>query len=219
MPQSVTLGVRLVRDQTEPETDRQRWDRKYAAQEGPTHFRPGRLLVEYRHLLVGDDTDAGHQPTATLSPRRALDVACGFGGASLFLASLGYQVDAVDVSSVALAQVQAEASKRGLQLRLIQADLDRWWIPPARYDLIVSKYYLNRDLMPQLARGLRAGGFLFIETRNVRFLSVRPGFDPAFLLQLGELAQFATDAGLETLHVADGMPEETGSQLVARRPA
>ena len=200
-------------------TDRQRWDRKYAAREGPAHFRPGRLLVDYSHLLTGARADAAHQFAGAPIKRRALDVACGFGGASLFLASLGYRVDAVDVSGVALAQVQAEASRRGLELNLIQADLSRWWVPPARYNLIVVKYYLNRELMPQLARGLRAGGLLFVETRNVRFLSVRPGFDPAFLLQLGELRLFAEEAGLDPIHVIDGAPETHGSQLVARRPA
>ena len=200
-------------------TDRQRWDRKYAAREGPAHFRPGRLLVEYRHLLIGDDHDSAHQPEGSPVRRRALDVACGFGGATLFLASLGYHVDAVDVSGVALAQVQAEAARRDLRVNLIQADLSRWWVPPGRYDLIVIKYYLNRGLMPELARGLRAGGLLFVETRNVRFLSVRPGFDPAFLLQLGELRRFATNSALDLLHVADGMPEAHESQLIARRPA
>jgi SAM-dependent methyltransferase len=179
--------VNAKREKIVPESDRHRWDRKYAAREGPAHFRPGRLLVEYRHLLAGDGQEAAGQAAGSSSRRLALDVACGFGGASLFLASLGYHVDAVDVSSVALAQLQTEASRRGLQVNLVQADLGRWWVPPARYDLIVIKYYLNRDLMPQLARGLRAGGLLFAETRNVRFLSVRPGFDPAFLLQLGEL--------------------------------
>ena len=219
LPLTLPLVVLSKRVQTVSETDRQRWDRKYAAREGPAHFRPGRLLVEHRHLLTGDDQDAASQPRSSPVRRRALDIACGFGGASLLLASLGYQVDAVDVSGVALAQVQAEASRRSLQVNLIQADLSRWWIPPARYDLIIVKYYLNQDLMPQLAGGLRAGGLLFVETRNVRFLSVRPGFDPAFLLQLGELRRFAADAGLDLLHVADGMPEEHGSQLVARRPA
>ncbi|NIV35075.1 MAG: methyltransferase domain-containing protein [Anaerolineae bacterium] len=201
------------------ETDRQRWDRKYTAREGPAHFRPGRLLVEHRHLLAGTGQDAAHQPEGSPGGLRALDVACGFGGSSLYLASLGYRVDAVDVSGVALAQVQAEASRRGLQVNLVQADLTHWWVPPAWYDLIVVKYYLNRDLMPRLARGLRARGLLFVEHRNLRYLSARPGFDPAFLLQFGELQRFATDAGLDLLHVADGAPQAHESRLIARRPA
>jgi 2-polyprenyl-3-methyl-5-hydroxy-6-metoxy-1,4-benzoquinol methylase len=148
-----------------------------------------------------------------------LDVACGFGGTALYLASLGYQVDAVDVSGVALAQAQAEATRRGLHINLVQADMTRWWVPPSRYDLIIVGYYLNRDLMPQLTRGLRAEGLLFVETRNVHYLSVRPTFDPAFLLQLGELPRFALDAGLDVIHCADGTPKAHISQLIARQPA
>ena len=201
-----------------PETDRKRWDRKYTAREGPAHFRPGRLLEEHRHLLTGAGQDAIPQPAGSTGGQRALDVACGFGGSSLYLASLGYRVDAVDVSGVALAQVQAEASRRGLQVNLVQADLTRWRVPPAYYDLIVIKYYLNRDLMPRLATGLRAGGLLFVENRNLQYLSVRPDFDPAFLLQLGELRRFAADAGLDLLHVADGARQAHESRLIARRP-
>lgn len=202
-----------------PKTDRQRWDRKYAAGEGPAHFRPGRLLVEHHHLLASTDQDAAHQAPGSSGKLRALDVACGFGGSSLYLASLGYRVDAVDVSGVALAQAQVEASRRGLQVNLVQADLSRWWVPPSRYDLIVVKYYLNWDLMPRLTRGLRAGGLLFVEHRNLRYLSVRPSSDPAFLLQFGELHRFATDAGLDLLYVADGAPHAHESRLIARRPA
>ena len=151
--------------------------------------------------------------------RRALDVACGFGGSALYLAALGYQVDAVDISGVALSQARAEARKRRLHLRLIQADLNRWWVPPSRYELSTVKYYLNRNLMPHLARGLLPGGLLFVETWNVHVLSVRPNFDPAFLLRPGELGSFARDAGLDVIHLADGVSEGHVSQLIARRPA
>jgi tellurite methyltransferase len=186
------------------ESDRERWDRKYAAGEGPTHFEPNRLLTENQHLL-----DRG----------RALDVACGFGGNALYLASYGYCVDAVDVSGVGLARGQAEAKRRRLQVHFVQADLDCWWVPPARYDLIVVFHYLNRGLLPRLVAGLQPGGLLFYSTRNRRYLSIRPDFDPAFLLALGELQQFAEDAGLHVLECTDALPEEdTTSRLIARRP-
>jgi tellurite methyltransferase len=186
------------------ESDRERWDRKYAAGEGPAHFEPKPFLTEHRHLLNGG---------------RALDVACGFGGAALYLASLGYRVDAVDVSRVGLNQAQAEASRRNLRINFVQADLTRWTVALPCYDLIVVLYYLNRDLMPRLVGGLRPGGLLFQATRNVRYLSIRPDFDPAFLLELGELARVATNAGLEILHCTDGISGEAhASQLIARRP-
>jgi tellurite methyltransferase len=185
------------------ESDRQRWDRKYTAGEGPAHFKPSPFLIQHRHLLTRG---------------RALDVACGFGGSALYLASLGYTVDAVDASGIALARAQAEAALRGVQINFVQADLARWWVRPMRYDLIVVLLFLNRRLMPQLAAGLRPGGLLFQANRNVRFLEVRPGFDPGYLLQLGELPRLARDAGLEVLYHADEAPGSPyTSQLIARR--
>jgi tellurite methyltransferase len=185
-------------------SDRERWDRKYAAGEGPAHFEPNRFLTENHHLLTGE---------------RALDVACGFGGNTLYLASMGYQVDAVDASGVALAQARAEARRRGLWPNLIQADLTRWRVPVAHYDLIVVFFYLNRDLMPHLAAGLRPGGLLFQAGRNAHFLTIRPDFNVSYLLEPGELYRLARDAGLEVLFHADGTPDQTStSQLIARRP-
>jgi 2-polyprenyl-3-methyl-5-hydroxy-6-metoxy-1,4-benzoquinol methylase len=186
------------------ESDRARWDRKYAAGEGPAHFRPKTLLTRHRHLLGGV---------------HALDVACGFGGNALYLASMGYRVDAVDASGVALAQAQAAAAQRGLQINFIQADLSRWWVPAAHYDLIAVFFYLNRPLTPQLAAGLRPGGLLFQANRNKQFLPMRPDFDPDYLLEPGELHRLARAAGLEVVHHTDGTPDEPHtSQLIARRP-
>jgi tellurite methyltransferase len=186
------------------ESDRARWDRKYAAGEGPAHYQPRQLLVEHEHLLCGG---------------RALDVACGFGGNALYLASLGYQVDAVDVSGEGLARARAEALRRGLPVRFVQADLNHWWVPPGRYDAITVFFFLNRALMPQLAAGLRPGGLLFQANRNQHFLAVRPGFDPGYLLEPGELSRLARKAGLEILYQADGIPDaEHTSLIIARRP-
>jgi tellurite methyltransferase len=186
------------------ETDRQRWERKYRAGEGPAHFEPQPLLREHRHLLRGG---------------RALDVACGFGGSALYLAALGYRVDAVDISSFGLAQAQQEARRRDLPIHFVQADLGRWWVAPARYDLVVAFHYLDRELVPKLARGLCSGGLLFQVNRNTRFLKIRPGFAPAYLLEPGELCRLARDAGLEVLLCTDGTPEESAvSRLIARKP-
>jgi tellurite methyltransferase len=186
------------------ESDRERWDRKYAAGEGPAHFRPNRLLTGNQHLLTNG---------------RALDAACGFGGNALFLASLGYRVDAVDSSGVALARAQAEARHRGLQINLVQADLARWWMPPSHYDLIVVFFYLNRELMPHLGAALRPRGLLFQANRNKRFLETRPDFNPDFLLEPGELHRLASIVGLEILHHADSPPDGVhDSQIIARRP-
>jgi tellurite methyltransferase len=186
-------------------TDRERWDRKYAAGEGPVHFEPNALLTEHRHLLTGG---------------RALDAACGFGGSAFYLAEQGYEVDAVDASGVALEHARAEAGRRALDIHFLQADLDGWTLLPAHYDLIAVFFYLNREFVDRAAAALRPGGLLFQAHRNVRFLEERPGFNPDYVLQIGELRRLALDAGFEILHYADGTPDEAHlTQLIARRPA
>ncbi|MBN1660759.1 MAG: class I SAM-dependent methyltransferase [Anaerolineae bacterium] len=188
------------------ESDRERWNRKYSAGEGPAHFSPKEFLVEHAGLLPEHG--------------RALDVASGFGGNALWLAERGFHVDAVDVSDVAVAKARAEAQRRGLadRIQFIQADVDTWQVPPSCYDVILVFYYLNRDLMPRLAAGLRPGGLLFEANRNRYFLQERPGFDPDYLLEPGELSRRAEEAGLDIVHYADGTPDTPyGVQLIACR--
>ena len=191
------------------ESDRLRWNRKYGRGEGPAHFEPQAFLVEHAGLL-----------RRAARGGLALDVACGFGGNALYLAAQGYTVDAVDVSEVALEAAGAEAERRGLRerIRLVQADVDRWPVPPERYDLMVVFFYLNRALMPRLARGLRPGGLLFQANRNRRHLVIRPDFSPDYLLEVGELGRMAVAAGLDVVYFADGTPErDSDSFLIARR--
>jgi len=195
------------------ESDRSRWNRKYAHGEGPAHFKPQGFLVEHAGLFrAGTGSGAGGL---------ALDVACGFGGNALYLAARGYTVDAVDVSEVALAAASTEAKRLGLRdrVRFVQAGLDRWRVPPDRYDLIVVFFYLNRDLLPRLAQGLRPGGLLFQANRNRRHLQIRPDFPAGYLLEVGELGRLAEAAGLEVVYYADASPEgDSDSFLIARRP-
>jgi 2-polyprenyl-3-methyl-5-hydroxy-6-metoxy-1,4-benzoquinol methylase len=189
---------------SECESDRRRWDRKYAAGEGPAHFRPKQFLVENRYLLGGE---------------RALDVASGFGGNAMYLASLGFQVDALDVSAVALLRARGEATERGLSINWVQVDLGHCWFPPSRYDVVTVFFYLNRDLMPRLAWTLKPGGLLFQANHNQGFLELRPDFSRNYLLKPGELRQMALGAGLEILSYADKAPDQDhNSQLIARRP-
>lgn len=69
--------------------DRDKWDQKFSGKDASQLPPPDQWMLE----SVRD-----------LKPGRALDLACGLGQNSIALAELGWQVDAVDISS------------RGLQL-------------------------------------------------------------------------------------------------------
>lgn len=90
---------------------------------------------------------------------KALDIACGTGRNTLFLAESGFCVDAVDYSDYALAQIGPHDN-----VRTIEADLDLYEITPQGYDLIVNCNYLDRRFFPQIKRGLKKGAVVVFET-------------------------------------------------------
>lgn len=182
-------------------TDAERWNRKY--RDGAPNFEPDRLLVEHRHLLRG--------------PGRALDVACGVGRNAIYLAECGYESYGIDVSVVGLDIAQSEATRRGQDLLVLAADLDRYPLPVRHFAVVVVSKFLNRGLMPALARALTPGGLLVYQTFNQNFLERRPDFSSDYVLQFGELTR--RFAGLEVIATNDRDPgEDSLSFLVARRP-
>jgi SAM-dependent methyltransferase len=123
--------------------DRLRWNKKYQKQNYPDE--PAAIVKQYAGLARG---------------KKALDIAAGNGRNALFLARLGFVVDAVDIADTGLAQFAGKHP--GIQP--VCADLDDFDIPANRYDLIVNIKYLNRRLYPYIREGLAPGGILIFET-------------------------------------------------------
>jgi len=142
----------------------------------------------------------------------ALDIACGTGAVSLYLADLGFRVDAVDISDVALAKF----AKRHPGIRTICADLDTFDLPVDHYSLIVNLRYLNRRLFPQIVRAMKPGGVLiFVTFMRSTNKALDRGFKREYLLEANELPE--AFAILETLHYAesDSGCEETPARLAS----
>jgi tellurite methyltransferase len=101
---------------------------------------------------------------AELDPGAALDLACGPGRNALYLAERGWRVTAVDGSPIAIALLRERAAQRNLEIDCHVADLERgeFEIGPESFDLIVDSYYLQRDLIPAMQRGLRPGGTMLM---------------------------------------------------------
>ncbi|MGW5673195.1 class I SAM-dependent methyltransferase, partial [Micromonospora sp. NPDC003776] len=76
-----------------------------------------------------------------LPPGTALDLGCGEGGDAIWLASRGWRVTAVDVSTTALDRLTAEATRAGVASRITVArhDLTRNF-PAGRYDLVSAQF-------------------------------------------------------------------------------
>ncbi len=131
--------------------ERVRWNEKYASGAYADRKHPTPLLEQWAPELP-----AG----------RALDVACGAGRNSLYLATGGWDVDGADISAAGLARAREDAEARGLGVSWIEADLDESpdeTLPEGPYDLIVVVRYVNRKLYPHLLRRLRPGGIIVYE--------------------------------------------------------
>jgi len=175
--------------------------------------RPARFLVQQLHRL----------PKGTV-----LDVAAGRGRHTLFLSSLGYQVEAIDRDEQALAQLMTDARSRHLADITIQA-LDLESPPPPtlgkdRYDAILVFLYLARPIFPPLIHALKPGGVLVYETFLIdHHLHYQHPRRREFCLGHGELLTLTS--GLRVLHYDEGLHEGARdgesaytAQLVAQKP-
>ena len=122
--------------------DKQRWNTRY--QEKPMPGKVSPLLEKYmENVNIGE----------------ALDVACGTGRNTHFLADMGFYVDALDISDYALDKVKNSAT-----INKVETDLDNYNLTPNKYDLIVNINYLNRRLVSQMKDALKSGGVIVFET-------------------------------------------------------
>ncbi|WHY75415.1 class I SAM-dependent methyltransferase [Neobacillus sp. WH10] len=128
--------------------------------------------------------------SAYLNGGTALDIACGLGGNSLFLARINFQVEAVDISDVAINYIQERAINDKLNIHPIVCDLTKWnelnWQNNS-FDSVVITYYLDRTLFPNVKRIIKENGYFFMETYYQSPQSMNQGVSNQYKLQPKEL--------------------------------
>jgi SAM-dependent methyltransferase len=169
-----------------------------------------------------------------LTPARAVDLAAGEGRNALWLASKGWEVEAVEFSPVAIEKGRQLAAGASLELRWTLADLrDQPAIEPAALVLIAYLQLPAAEMTPVLrhAAGLVApGGELFLVGHARRNLADGVGGpqDPDVLWTDALLREGVGGSGLEVDRLAevareveteDGPREAIDLLLRAHRPA
>lgn len=129
------------------------WDRHYRGRAG-WGGRANPLLVE---------------TAGPLAPGAALDLGCGTGGDTIWLARHGWHVTGVDVSGRAVEGVRAHAAGLGLADRVMTERHDLAdSFPAGEFDLVSAQYFqtpleLDRArILRTAAHALRPGGLLLI---------------------------------------------------------
>ena len=103
-----------------------------------------------------------------IPPSKVLCLADGEGRNGVYLASLGYDVTAVDQSAVGLAKAQKLAIAKQVSITTIQANLADFVIEAEAWDGIVSIYChlpsaLRNKVYQQIIRGLKPNGVFMLE--------------------------------------------------------
>ena len=141
------------------------WDERYAGTDWPTD--PDGPLVD----LV-----------STLEPGRAIDLGCGPGRNAVWLARQGWRVTGVDASGVGLAQAKERATREGLVLELVHADLLSYVPSQASFDLVVvANLHFSPDerglFFARAVAAVAPGGHLFVTGHHLDSLGrVGPPF-------------------------------------------
>jgi SAM-dependent methyltransferase len=176
--------------------DAQEWDRRYAGSERVWSSSPNAWVA----ATVG-----------TWIPGRALDLGAGEGRHSLWLASLGWQVSAVDFSAAGIERGRRAAIEAGLQMDWVVADLSTWRPPPgATFDLVLVAYvHLGDDVLARARDWLAPGGALVVVGHALRNLTQGVGgpSDPRLL---------HTESGYRS--ASEGLRVEQLSEVVRHLP-
>lgn len=192
------------------EADRDRWDERWSA----AGLEPDQVAP-----LAPDVIDAHPELLEQLpTDGPALDLACGAGAQSLWMAARGLDVRALDVSQVAVDITARSAVRAGLTIDAAVWDTDVGL--PADLDplaMIVCQRYRARDLYLDFVERLRPGGVLILTVLSAVGLEGSPGPFHAPAGELTDAYRSATEAGAVDVLIDD----ERGGQasMVVRRAA
>lgn len=185
------------------EQDRQRWNERYAR--GAYQQRP-----HPSELLVTACTEITPHSGA------ALDIACGAGRNALYLAGLGFEVTAIDISTVALERARESAAGMDLRVNWQAVDLDTVAVLDEEYQLICMMRYVNPGLLAVAARSLAPGGTLVVEEHLRTRTEVAGPRNPDYRVPEGALLQAAQ--GLRVLyHREDEFIDPDGAPVALAR--
>ncbi|MCM2322982.1 MAG: class I SAM-dependent methyltransferase [Oligoflexia bacterium] len=174
--------------------DAKKWDERY---EGEGFFygtEPNAFLKEQ----VGAFPPGG----------QVLCLAEGEGRNAVFLAERGFQVTAVDVSSVGLEKLRKLAADKGVAVKTVVADLEDFDLGRSAWDGIVSIWAhvpqdLRRRVHQRSLEALRRGGVFLLEAYTPKQLEYKTGGPPTRELLMTLEALQSELSGLELVHAVE----------------
>jgi len=142
-----------------------------------------------------------------------LDVACGAGRDSVYLAGKGWNMTSVDYSQTALDKLNSLANNNKVIVKALLIDLEKNYAElektNLKFDVILFVRYLHRPMLDKIKTLIEKNGYIVYQT----FLEGSEKFgspkNPRFLLKHGELAEVFSDFDIlldDVEYLDDGRP-------------
>jgi cyclopropane fatty-acyl-phospholipid synthase-like methyltransferase len=174
---------------------REFWDQRYSAPEYIFGTSPNLFLASRQHLFKPGD--------------RVLDIACGEGRNSVWLASLGCNVLGMDVSPLALNKARQLAADRGVTVAWQEADVRSWQWQPDAFDAVVCIFIQFADpsqrarLFSGLQTTLKLGGKLVLQGYTPKQVEYKTGGPPQAAHMYTAAMLRDAFAGLDIVHLQE----------------
>jgi tellurite methyltransferase len=149
-----------------------KWDERFKNEEFVLGTEPSPYLANNMEFIK------------SLTPgEKALDIACGEGRNSIFLAKQGFTVTGLDISEAGLQKAGKWMERERLQIDFRIANLEEYEFSD-KYDLIINVNFLLRDLIPKAVAALNPKGVIvfdtlldspFVPTTHKKEFLLRPG--------------------------------------------
>lgn len=173
------------------------WDKRYSSETYAYGTEPNKFLTEmYDKLPSG----------------RVLCLGEGEGRNAVWLAELGYEVTAVDISEVGLLKARKLATSRGVTITTAHADLAEYEIEAGYWDAIVSIFChlpptLRKEVNRRCVEGLRPDGLFLLEAYTPMQLEYETGGPPSAEMMMDVQSLTTELSGLEFLHLQERVRE------------
>lgn len=212
------------------DNERERWNRRYRKKSlaKMKTGTPGRTVPDpFLELAFSEHI-------APLFPRRgtALDLAGGAGRHAIWLAKQGWDVTLIDISETGVDEARQNAGPLASHIRFVVDDLTHFKAAQtqfearseaaseatseAMFEVVMSFFYLQRNIFPEIIKAIRPGGLLVYKTYTSAQAKLAGGpKNPAHLLEPRELLQLAHE--LRVLHYREVVAEDATAELVARK--
>jgi 2-polyprenyl-3-methyl-5-hydroxy-6-metoxy-1,4-benzoquinol methylase len=119
---------------------------------------------------------------------KVLDLGCGNGRNSLFLARRGFSVHAIDIDSKIIKNLKQESKKEKLKINIIKADIRKFPIKENTYDLILainSLIFMKKSelqkIITKIKNGAKNNGVVIISgftTKDSSYLKLKKRYQP-----------------------------------------